>query len=71
MFIHVFYLGVAYINENVHKLKVGKAEHMTSGFEIVVPAIIQRAKDLSIEGLPYDDPIIKEITNTKERRLNK
>nr|UVC58047.1 CPS2 protein [Isodon rubescens] len=63
--------GVLYMKENVHKLKDGNIEHMTSGFEIVVPAIIERAKALGIQGLPYDDPIIKEIYSTKERRLSK
>nr|AZB50384.1 terpene synthase 1 [Salvia yangii] len=63
--------GVTYVKENVHKLKDGNIEHMTSGFEIVVPALVQRAKDLGIQGLPYDDPLIKEIADTKERRLKK
>nr|AZB50383.1 terpene synthase 1 [Origanum majorana] len=63
--------GVTYINENVHKLKDGSTEHMTSGFEIVVPATLERAKVLGIQGLPYDHPFIKEIINTKERRLSK
>lgn len=62
---------MTYIKENVHKLKDGSAEHMTSGFEIVVPATLERAKELGIQGLPYDDPIVKEIANTKERRLSK
>ncbi|XP_057799339.1 copalyl diphosphate synthase 2, chloroplastic-like [Salvia miltiorrhiza] len=68
---HMIQKGVAYVNENVHKLKDGNLEHMTSGFEIVVPALVQRAKDLGIQGLPYDHPLINEIAITKEGRLKK
>ncbi|KAL1536399.1 Gly-Xaa carboxypeptidase [Salvia divinorum] len=63
--------GVTYINENLHKLKDGKIEHMTSGFEIVLPPLVQRAKNMGIQGLPYDHPLIKEIANTKQERLKK
>ncbi|XP_047983355.1 copalyl diphosphate synthase 2, chloroplastic-like [Salvia hispanica] len=63
--------GVVYINENVHKLKDGNIEHMTSGFEIVFPALVQRAKNVGIQGLPYDHPLIKEIARIKEERLKK
>nr|AZB50382.1 terpene synthase 1 [Nepeta racemosa] len=68
---HKIQKGVTYIKKNVHKLKDGRPELMTSGFEICVPAILQRAKDLGIQDLPYDDPMIKQITDTKERRLKK
>ncbi|XP_042008580.1 copalyl diphosphate synthase 2, chloroplastic-like isoform X2 [Salvia splendens] len=63
--------GVTYINENVHKLKDGNIEHMTSGFEIVFPALVQRAKNVGVQGLPYDHPLIKEIASIKEERLKK
>ncbi|KAL1532385.1 Gly-Xaa carboxypeptidase [Salvia divinorum] len=63
--------GVTYVNENVHKLKDGNLEHMPSGFEIIFPTLVQRAKDLGIHGIPYDHPLIKEISITKEGRLKK
>ncbi|KAL1552551.1 Gly-Xaa carboxypeptidase [Salvia divinorum] len=61
--------GVTYIDENVHKLKDGNVEHMTSGFEIVFPALVERAENLGI--LPYDHPTINDIANKKEARLKK
>nr|QEV81853.1 terpene synthase 14 [Prunella vulgaris] len=63
--------GVTYIKENVDKLKEGNVEHMTCGFEVVFPALLQRAKSLGIEELPYDAEVIREIYHTREQKLKR
>nr|AHW04046.1 diterpene synthase TPS1 [Plectranthus barbatus] len=60
--------GVRYINENVEKLRDGNEEHMTCGFEVVFPALLQRAKSLGIQDLPYDAPVIQEIYHSREQK---
>lgn len=64
-------LGVKYIEENVDKLREGNVEHMTCGFEIVFPELLQKAKSLGIEDLPYDAPVIQEIYQTREKKLKR
>ncbi|KAL1532389.1 Gly-Xaa carboxypeptidase [Salvia divinorum] len=61
--------GVMYIKENVDKLSEGNEEHMTCGFEVVFPALLQRAKSLGIQDLPYDAPAVQEIYHTREQKL--
>ncbi|KAK4388993.1 Syn-copalyl diphosphate synthase TPS3, chloroplastic [Sesamum angolense] len=34
---------------------------MTCGFEVVFPALLRRARDLGILGIPYDAPVIRQI----------
>ncbi|KAH6757392.1 hypothetical protein C2S52_023458 [Perilla frutescens var. hirtella] len=63
--------GVLYIKENVHRLKDGTVEHMPCGFELVFPALLQRAKLLGIQDLPYDDPLINEIYYAREQKLKR
>ncbi|KAH6783659.1 hypothetical protein C2S52_008618 [Perilla frutescens var. hirtella] len=63
--------GVRYMKENVEKLKDGNAEHMTCGFEVVFPALLQRAKSLGIQDLPYDHPLIQEIYHSREQKLKR
>nr|QMW69083.1 terpene synthase 6 [Callicarpa americana] len=63
--------GVSYIKENVCKLEDGNAEHMTCGFEVVFPALLQRARNLGIDDIPYDAPVVKEVYNTREKKLKR
>nr|AVW89185.1 copalyl diphosphate synthase 3 [Andrographis paniculata] len=63
--------GISYIKENVYKLENADAEHMMCGFEIVFPAILQRARELGIEGLPYDAPVIAKIHNARTRKMER
>nr|A0A1X9IRQ7.2 RecName: Full=Copalyl diphosphate synthase 1, chloroplastic; Short=IrCPS1; AltName: Full=Terpene synthase 3; Short=IrTPS3; Flags: Precursor [Isodon rubescens] len=63
--------GVTYIKENVEKLRDGNVEHMTCGFEVVFTALLQRAKCLGIEDLPYDSPLIQEIYHSRQQKLNR
>nr|UVE15961.1 nomal-copalyl diphosphate synthase [Leonurus japonicus] len=63
--------GITYIKENVHKLEDGNEEHMTCGFEVVFPALLQRAQSLGINGIPYNAPVIEKIHNRREKKLKR
>nr|ATD12165.1 (+)-copalyl diphosphate synthase [Marrubium vulgare] len=63
--------GVQYIKENVHKLEDGNAEHMTCGFEVVFPSLLQRAKALGISDIPYDAPVIEDIYETRAQKMKR
>nr|B8PQ84.1 RecName: Full=Copalyl diphosphate synthase CPS1, chloroplastic; Short=Copalyl diphosphate synthase 1; Short=SmCPS; Short=SmCPS1; Flags: Precursor [Salvia miltiorrhiza]ABV57835.1 copalyl diphosphate synthase [Salvia miltiorrhiza] len=63
--------GVTYIKENVDKLMEGNEEHMTCGFEVVFPALLQKAKSLGIEDLPYDSPAVQEVYHVREQKLKR
>lgn len=66
-----YVIGVTYIKENVDKLTEGNEEHMTCGFEVVFPALLQRAKSLGIQDLPYDAPAVQEIYHSREQKLKR
>lgn len=68
---HCLIIGVAYIKENVDKLMEGNEEHMTCGFEVVFPALLQKAKGMGIEDLPYDAPAVHEVYHTREQKLKR
>ncbi|KAL7153191.1 hypothetical protein ABFS83_04G149800 [Erythranthe nasuta] len=61
--------GIQYIKENVHKLEHEKYEHMTCGFEVVFPALLQTSRNLGIEDIPYDAPVLREICSTRDHKL--
>nr|UXG91343.1 (+)-CPP synthase [Callicarpa americana] len=63
--------GISYIKENVYKLEDANAEHMTCGFEVVFPALLQKARNLGIDDIPYEASVIKEIYYTREQKLKK
>nr|A0A075FA51.1 RecName: Full=(+)-copalyl diphosphate synthase 3, chloroplastic; Short=MvCPS3; Flags: Precursor [Marrubium vulgare]AIE77092.1 (+)-copalyl diphosphate synthase [Marrubium vulgare] len=63
--------GIKYIKENVHKLEDANEEHMTCGFEVVFPALLQRAQSMGIKGIPYNAPVIEEIYNSREKKLKR
>ncbi|KAK4486230.1 hypothetical protein RD792_008900 [Penstemon davidsonii] len=63
--------GISYIRENVSKLENANAEHMTCGFEVVFPALLQRAQNLGIEGIPYNDPVVREIYAARDQKLKR
>ncbi|XP_011081991.1 copal-8-ol diphosphate hydratase, chloroplastic-like isoform X2 [Sesamum indicum] len=63
--------GLSFIKENVCKLEESNAEHMTCGFEVVFPALLQRARDLGILGIPYDAPVIRQICVVRDRKMER
>ncbi|KAL2544631.1 Ent-copalyl diphosphate synthase [Forsythia ovata] len=44
---------------------------MTCGFEIVFPALLQRARNLGIDNIPYDTPVLKEINAARDRKMKR
>ncbi|KAK4435739.1 Peregrinol diphosphate synthase TPS1, chloroplastic [Sesamum alatum] len=63
--------GISYIKENVHKLESADAEHMTCGFEIVFPALLQKAKNLGIDDLPYDAPVVRDVYSARDQKMKR
>ncbi|XP_022866153.1 copal-8-ol diphosphate hydratase, chloroplastic-like isoform X2 [Olea europaea var. sylvestris] len=63
--------GITFIKENIHKLETAEEENMTCGFEIVLPALLDRARNLGIDDIPYDAPVIKEIYAAKDRKMKR
>ncbi|PIN03009.1 Copal-8-ol diphosphate hydratase [Handroanthus impetiginosus] len=64
-------LNIVYIKENVYKLEDAHAEHMPCGFEVIFPALLQRARNMDIDDLPYDASIIRQIYNVREEKLKR
>ncbi|KAL0393920.1 UNVERIFIED_CONTAM: Syn-copalyl diphosphate synthase TPS3, chloroplastic [Sesamum latifolium] len=44
---------------------------MTCAFEVVFPALLQRARDLGIHGIPYDAPVIRQIRIVRDRKMER
>ncbi|KAL8063598.1 hypothetical protein ABFX02_01G036800 [Erythranthe guttata] len=63
--------GISFIKENISKLGDASPEHMTCGFEVVFPALLQRAKELNIDGIPYDAPVIQDIFDVRDRKMKR
>ncbi|KAL7122325.1 hypothetical protein ACP275_01G038600 [Erythranthe tilingii] len=63
--------GISFIKENISKLGDASPEHMTCGFELVFPALLERAKELNIDGIPYDAPVIQDIFDVRDRKMER
>ncbi|XP_011082258.1 copal-8-ol diphosphate hydratase, chloroplastic-like [Sesamum indicum] len=63
--------GISYIKENVHKLENADGEHMTAGFELVFPALLQKSRNLGIHDLPYDAPVLRDIYSARDRKMKR
>ncbi|KAI3472948.1 hypothetical protein Pfo_028004 [Paulownia fortunei] len=68
---NIFSWRISFIKENISKLGDADAEHMTCGFEVVFPALLQRAKELGIDGIPYDAPLLQEICAVRDRKIER
>lgn len=64
------YTGVKFLQSNIQKMEDDDAAHMPIGFEIVFPAMLQDAKALGLD-LPYDAPILQQISAEREKKLKK
>ncbi|CAI9775743.1 unnamed protein product [Fraxinus pennsylvanica] len=62
---------MTFIKENIHKLQDENQDHMPCGFEVVVPALLQKAQNLGIDNIPYDAPVMKEIYAARDRKLRR
>nr|WCR39981.1 terpene synthase class II ent-copalyl diphosphate synthase [Tectona grandis] len=63
--------GISYIKENMNRLEDADAQEMTCGFEVVLPALLQRARNLGINGIPYHAPVVTEIYKMRDTKLQK
>lgn len=59
-----------FIKENICKLERGNVENMTSGFEIVFPALLDKAQHLDID-IPYNAPVLKNIWARRNMKLKR
>ncbi|KAK4364805.1 hypothetical protein RND71_016163 [Anisodus tanguticus] len=62
--------GVLFIKENICKLETANVENMTCGFEIVFPALLDKAQHLDID-IPYDVPVLKNICARREMKFKR
>ncbi|KAI3762755.1 hypothetical protein L1987_53196 [Smallanthus sonchifolius] len=62
--------GIKFVNENMNKLEHEKEEHMTPGFELVFPTLIELARKLGIE-VPTDSPVLNMIYARRDMKLAK
>ncbi|KAK4267997.1 hypothetical protein QN277_024706 [Acacia crassicarpa] len=62
--------GLKYFRENVNKLETENREHMTCGFEVILPSLLQAAKTLNID-VPDVFPGLEEILARKETKLKR
>ncbi|XP_054816460.1 ent-copalyl diphosphate synthase 5-like [Prosopis cineraria] len=62
--------GLKFFKENVNTLENENREHMTCGFEVILPTLLQSAKSLDID-LPDDFPALKEIFARRDAKLRR
>ena len=58
------------MNDNMDKLGEEKDEHMTPGFEILFPSLIELAQKLEIK-VSNQSPVMKEIYARRDLKLAK
>ncbi|XP_054814368.1 ent-copalyl diphosphate synthase 5-like [Prosopis cineraria] len=62
--------GLKFFKENVNTLENENREHMTCGFEVILPTLLQSAKSLNID-LPDDFPALQEILARRDAKLKR
>ncbi|KAJ4967918.1 hypothetical protein NE237_014619 [Protea cynaroides] len=66
----LFEKGLAFIRENMSKLRSEDDEHMPIGFEIAFPSLMEMARQHDLQ-ISNDDPIINEIYAKRNQKLTK
>ncbi|XP_054814352.1 ent-copalyl diphosphate synthase 1-like [Prosopis cineraria] len=62
--------GLQYFREHVNTLETENREHMTCGFEVILPSLLQLAKSFNID-VPNDFPALQEILARKDAKLKR
>ncbi|URE37604.1 FR47-like protein [Musa troglodytarum] len=62
--------GLAFIRENMWRLREEEAELMPIGFEVAFPSLLDIAKALELE-IPYGDPSLQEIDAKRNLKLKR
>lgn len=66
----LIYTGLKFLKDNIHKLEDEKEEHMSIGFEVIFPSLLDIAKKFDID-VPEDTPALKEIYALRNLKLKK
>ncbi|CAD6253563.1 unnamed protein product [Miscanthus lutarioriparius] len=67
---YAFKKGLSFISENMWRVTKDDENWTLSGFEIIFPMLIEKAKDLGIN-IPLDDPTLEAIYAKRELKLTK
>ncbi|XVE77787.1 hypothetical protein DITRI_Ditri13aG0090800 [Diplodiscus trichospermus] len=62
--------GVSFFKENISKLGDENAEHMSIGFEVVFPSLLEIARSLDVD-IPYDSPVFQDIYAKRDLKLTR
>ncbi|KAJ7559127.1 hypothetical protein O6H91_04G071300 [Diphasiastrum complanatum] len=62
--------GISFINSRIQAMEGDDINHMPIGYEIVFPAILEKAQRLNLK-IPYNAPIIKKVFAMKEEKLKR
>ncbi|KAG6438314.1 hypothetical protein SASPL_103251 [Salvia splendens] len=62
--------GILFIKKNINRLEEENMEHMPIGFEVALPSLIDKAKELGID-IPSDTRRLREIYARREIKLKK
>ncbi|XP_071918002.1 copalyl diphosphate synthase 1, chloroplastic-like isoform X2 [Coffea arabica] len=62
--------GIAIIKTLLDMCKLENVESMICGFEVIFPALLERARNLGIE-IPSDTPFVKEICAARDLKLER
>lgn len=63
-------IGLNFFKENISTLEAENIEHMTCGFEVILPALLRLAKNLNIH-LPDYFPRLQEILAKGDAKLKR
>ena len=63
-------VGLSFISENMWRVTKDDENWTLSGFEIIFPMLIEKAKDLGIN-IPLDDPTLEAIYAKRELKFTK
>ncbi|KAF9604964.1 hypothetical protein IFM89_011657 [Coptis chinensis] len=62
--------GMAFLRQNMHKLKDEDPVHLPVGFEVIFPSLVEMAQNLGLEVL-QDSPAYKDIYDQREQKLKR
>ncbi|KAL6210554.1 hypothetical protein ACLB2K_015786 [Fragaria x ananassa] len=62
--------GMKFFKENLNKLADENSDHMTIGFELTFPSLLEIARSLNLE-VPDDTPVLREIYARRSQKLSK
>ena len=61
---------MSFFKDNISKLENENPEHMSIGFEVAFPSLIEIARKLGLE-VPNDSPALREIYKRREIKLTR